>query len=369
VINPDDWQVEAVSTSRARATWHVQNPRVAKDFEVLRGQFADEFSVTDRSDDDRRWLVAARSDVQPSSVYLYDRDTTKLTFLYTTFPKLKDYEFAPMKPVSIKARDGLELVSYLTSPLRPKPGLLPLILLVHGGPWYRDTWRFDAWAQWLANRGYAVLQVNFRGSIGFGKKFVNAGNKEWGRKMQDDLTDAVAWAVANANIDPKRVGIMGASYGGYATLAGVTTTPDLYAAGVDIVGPSSLLTLIGSVPPYWKPMMALFTNRVGDPAKEQAMLQERSPLNHVQQIKTPLMIFQGANDPRVKQVEADQIVRAIRDRGGKVDYVVYPDEGHGFLRPPNMIDYIGRTEQFLATHLGGRAEPHSPTPGSTAMVK
>jgi dipeptidyl aminopeptidase/acylaminoacyl peptidase len=370
LIHPDDKVVEAVANERLRKKWTVLNKRVEKDFEILRQLGQDDFQVVSRTRDDQKWIVAVTKDVRGVVYYLYDRKAGKTDHLFDARPKLKDYQLAPMKPMTIKSRDGLELVSYLTVPLQAEAGKkLPMVLLVHGGPWWRDFWGYDPETQWLANRGYAVLQVNFRGSDGFGKKFLNAGNKEWGRKMQDDLTDAVGWAIDNANADPVKVGIMGGSYGGYATLAGVTFTPDLYAAAVDIVGPSNIITLLETVPPYWKPIMCIFKNRVGDKESEKKMLEERSPLNYADKIKTPLFIFQGANDPRVKQAESDRIVKAIRDRGGSVDYVVYTDEGHGFARPPNRMDYIGRTEQFLKEYLGGRSEPHKPPEGTTAQVK
>jgi len=369
LIHPDDKVVEAVANEYLRKKWTILNKRVAKDFEALKKLEGDDFEVVSRSDDDKTWIVAVTTDIRGVKYYSYDRSSAKTTHMFDARPKLKDYQLAPMKPVVIKSRDGLKLVSYLTAPLQAKPGKLPMILFVHGGPWARDSWQYSSYPQWLANRGYMVLQVNFRGSQGFGKKFLNAGNKEWGQKMQDDLTDAVKWAIANANVDPKKVGIMGGSYGGYAALAGVTFTPDLYAAAVDIVGPSNIITLLNSVPPYWKPMMAVFKTRVGDKVAEKEMLEKQSPLNFADKIKTPLFIFQGANDPRVKQAESDQIVKAIRERGGRVDYVVYADEGHGFARPPNRKDFVGRAEVFLAEQLGGRLEPHTPEEGNSAEIK
>ena len=368
LINEDDLVVEAVATERLRKTWKVLNDRVAKDLDILRKLSGDDFSVVSRSADDSKWVVAVEGDTTGVQYHIYNRKAGKTELLFDARPKLTRYTLAPMKPLEITARDGLKLVSYLTKPIGAK-GRLPMVLFVHGGPWGRDRWGYHRYAQWLANRGYAVLQVNFRGSAGFGKALLNAGNKEWGRKMQHDLTDAVKWAIESGEADPKQVGIMGGSDGGYAALAGVTFTPDLYEVAVDIVGPSNIITLLKSVPPYWKPLLAIFQFRVGDLEKDKAMLEDRSPLNHVDKIKTPLFIFQGANDPRVKQAESDQIVKAIRDRKGRVDYVVYTDEGHGFARPPNQLDFIGRAEQFLAEHLGGRTEPFSPIEGSSAQVK
>jgi dipeptidyl aminopeptidase/acylaminoacyl peptidase len=234
-----------------------------------------------------------------------------------------------------------------------------MVLNVHGGPWARDDWGFDAEHQLLANRGYAVLAVNFRGSTGFGKRFINAGNKEWAGKMHDDLIDAVKWAVDEKIADPRRVAIMGGSYGGYATLVGLTFTPQQFACGVDIVGPSNILTLLSTIPPYWQPMVQMFKDRVGDFGSREGkeFLTERSPLTHVEQIERPLLIAQGKNDPRVKQTEADQIVREMQDKKIPVTYVLYPDEGHGFARPQNRLSFNAVTEAFLAEHMGGRCEP------------
>jgi dipeptidyl aminopeptidase/acylaminoacyl peptidase len=236
---------------------------------------------------------------------------------------------------------------------------LPMVLVVHGGPWGRDAWGYDSLHQLLANRGYAVLSVNFRASTGFGKKFLNAGNREWAGRMHDDLLDAVNWAVAQQIADPKKVAIMGGSYGGYATLVGLTFTPDVFAAGVDIVGPSNLTTLLNTIPPYWKPQIELFATRVGDNRTEEGrkFLDSRSPLGRVDQISKPLLIGQGANDPRVKQAESDQIVKAMQSKNIPVTYALFPDEGHGFARPENNIAFMAIAESFLATHLGGRSEP------------
>jgi dipeptidyl aminopeptidase/acylaminoacyl peptidase len=278
-----------------------------------------------------------------------------------------------MKPVVIPARDGLKLNSYLTLPPGVPARKLPLVLLVHGGPWARDTWGYQPTPQWFANRGYACLQVNYRGSTGYGKRFLNAGNKQWGLKMHDDLIDAVNWAIAEGYADPKKVAIFGGSYGGYAALAGVTFTPETFACAVAIVGPSSIRTLLNTIPPYWKPMLAQFAVRVGDinhPA-DADLIRNASPLFKADRIVRPLLIGQGANDPRVKQAESEQIVDAIRKNRGSVTYVVYPDEGHGFARPENRIDFNARAEAFLAANLGGRTEPVAggKVAGSTAQVR
>jgi dipeptidyl aminopeptidase/acylaminoacyl peptidase len=271
---------------------------------------------------------------------------------------LAKYELAPMKPVTIKSRDGLELVCYLTLPLGVEAKKLPMVLFVHGGPWGRDVWGFNSEAQWLANRGYAVLQVNYRGSTSFGKKFLHAGDREWAGKMHDDLIDAVNWAIEEGIADPKQVAIFGGSYGGYAALVGATFTPDVFACAVDVVGPSNLVTLLKSIPPYWEPMKKLFAVRVGDPEKEEEFLKSRSPLFKADRIRIPMLIAQGKNDPRVKQAESEQIVAAIRKAGKPVEYMVFEDEGHGFARPENSLKFNAAAEAFLAKHLqGGRMEP------------
>jgi dipeptidyl aminopeptidase/acylaminoacyl peptidase len=271
-----------------------------------------------------------------------------------------------MHPVVITARDGLKLVCYLSLPPNTdadgdgKPSTpLPMVLDVHGGPWARESWGFSGETQWLCNRGYAVLSVNFRGSTGFGKEFVNAGNKEWAGKMHEDLLDAVDWAVAGGVAQKDKVAISGGSYGGYATLVGVTFTPDVFACGIDVVGPSNILTLLATIPPYWASGIQMFKDRVGDFTTEEGkkFLTERSPLTHVAKIKKPLLIGQGANDPRVKQSEADQIVKAMQEKKIPVTYVLYPDEGHGFARPQNRLSFNAVTEAFLAQYLGGRYQP------------
>jgi dienelactone hydrolase len=275
-----------------------------------------------------------------------------------------------MTAVRFKSSDGLEIPAYLTLPKGLPAKNLPAVIVPHGGPWYRDSWGYNSFAQFLANRGYAVLQPNFRGSTGYGKKFIDAGNKQWGDKMQDDVTWAAKYLVAQGIADPKRIGIMGGSYGGYATLAGVTFTPDVYAAAVDIVGPSKLTTLLESIPPYWESIRKLFYSRMGDPSTPEgrAQLERQSPLNHASKIKTPLLVIQGANDPRVNKREADQIVIALRDRNYPVEYLVAPDEGHGFARSINNMAMFATTEKFLAKHLGGRYQEQM-TPAIAQRLK
>jgi dipeptidyl aminopeptidase/acylaminoacyl peptidase len=358
IFNPITHEVEAVSFNRERVKWKALDSRIAEDLKVLEKGAPGEPSVVSRDRDLQTWVVAYSADTQPVNYYLYDRKTKKLTHLFSARPELEKYKLAPVKPVVIKSRDGLELVSYLTLPLGIEAKKLPLVLLVHGGPWARDSWGFDPQAQWLANRGYAVLQVNYRGSTGFGKKFLHAGDREWAAKMHDDLIDAVTWAVKEGIADEKRVAIYGGSYGGYAALVGATFTPDVFACAIDVVGPSNLVTLLRSIPPYWEPMKKLFAVRVGDVEKEEEFLKSRSPLFKADRIKIPLLIAQGANDPRVKQAESEQIVEAVRKAGKPVEYLLFPDEGHGFARPENRLKFYTAAEAFLAKHLGGgRAEP------------
>lgn len=312
--------------------------------------------------DEKLVLVTATADTEPGETYLFDREIKKLTFQYRVRERLPRKYLAEVKPVRYRSSDGLEIPAYLTLPKGVAPRGLPAVVLPHGGPWARDFWGYNGLAQFLANRGYAVLQPNFRGSTGYGKAFLNAGNRQWGEKMQDDVTWGVKYLVEQGIADPKRVAIMGGSYGGYATLAGVTFTPDLYAAAVDIVGPSNLLTLLASIPPYWEALRAVFHVRMGDPSTPQgkAQLERQSPLNHVDKIKTPLMIVQGANDPRVKKSESDQIVVALRDKGFPVEYLLADDEGHGFARPVNQMAMFAAVEKFLAKHLGGRYQADMP---------
>jgi dipeptidyl aminopeptidase/acylaminoacyl peptidase len=326
--------------------------------------------VPSRSLDEQVWLVNANSDTEPGATYLFDRRTHKLTFQFKLWGKLPREDLAEMKPVSYKSSDGLEIPAYLTLPKGVAAKGLPAIVIPHGGPWGRDVWGYNTLAQFFANRGYAVLMPNFRGSTGYGKKFLDAGNREWGRKMQDDVTWGVKYLVAQGIADPKRVGIVGGSYGGYATLAGVAFTPDVYAAAVDIVGPSNLITLLDSIPPYWEPIRKLFYERMGDPSTPngKAMLLAESPLTSADKIKTPLMVVQGANDPRVNRREAEQIVVALRDRGFPVEYLLAPDEGHGFLRPVNNLATFMAAEKFLAEHLGGRYQEGG-TPEVTQRLK
>ena len=374
LIHPTEKNVQAVSFNYDRQNWKVLDKSIQKDFDYLKTVADGEFNVQSRTLDDKAWIVSYMMDDGPVRYYRFDRPAGKAHFLFTNRKALEGLPLANMHPVVIKSRDGLDLVSYLTLPkgsasgekskdsrgAAPRPrNPLPTVLLVHGGPWGRDQWGLNGMHQWLANRGYAVLSVNFRGSTGFGKKFVNAGNKEWAGKMHDDLIDAVNWAVKQGIADKNKVGIMGGSYGGFATLVGLTFTPDTFACGVDIVGPSRIVTLFETIPPYWIAGLNMFKQRVGDHTTDEGrkFLDSRSPLTRVDRIKKPLLIGQGANDPRVKQSESDQIVKAMKEKNLPVVYVLYKDEGHGFVRPQNRLSFNAVTEQFLAEHLGGRAEP------------
>lgn len=324
-----------------------------------------EINFQSSTKDEQKWIVVSYSDIDPGTVWLYDRKTKGLSTLYVVREKIPRDAMSEMKPIRYKSSDGLEIPAYLTLPKGLEAKNLPLIVFPHGGPWARDSWGFSNFAQLLANRGYAVLQPNFRASTGYGKKFLNAGNKQWGDLMQDDITWGVKHLVSQGIVDAKKVGIMGGSYGGYATLAGVTFTPDVYSAAVAIVAPSNLNTLLGSIPPYWEAGRKIFHERMGNPNTPdgKAQLDRQSPLNSVDKIKTPLMIVQGANDPRVKKAEADQIVVALRERNYPVEYLLAPDEGHGFARPVNNLAMVMSVEKFLAKHLGGRFQD-----GGTAEV-
>lgn len=341
------------------------------DYKWLQSQLpGKEISAVSRTLDEQVWLVTAYSDTEPGETYLFDRKTHKLTLQFKVRERLPRESLAAMKAVHYKSSDGLEIPAYLTLPKGVAAKNLPAIIIPHGGPWARDSWGYNPLAQFFANRGYAVLMPNFRGSTGYGKKFLDAGNLEWGRKMQDDVTWGEKYLIAEGIADPKHIGIMGGSYGGYATLAGVAFTPDIYAAAVDIVGPSNLITLLESIPPYWEAGRKLFQERMGDPNTPEGkkLLTERSPLNSADKIKTPLLVVQGANDPRVNKREADQIVIALRDRGFPVEYIVAPDEGHGFARPVNNMALYMQAEKFLAKYLGGRYQDGG-TPETVARLK
>jgi len=346
-----------VAFQRERLQWQPLDPGAADDLAALQALDQGDLRPLSRDREEGTWVVAYDHADGPARFYSFDRGTGRGTFLFADRPALADAVLAPMEPFSFTSRDGLRIHGYLTFPAGVSRQSMPTVLDVHGGPWTRDTWGFDPEAQWLANRGYLCVQVNFRGSTGYGKAFANAGNREWGARMHDDLVDAVDWVISQGYADPARVGIYGGSYGGYAALIGATFTPDLFRCAVDIVGPSNLSTLIRTVPAYWKPVIAEFHTRVGDPDTEPDFLWSRSPLSRVEAIRTPLLIAQGANDPRVKQAESEQIVTALREKGIPHEYLLFPDEGHGFAKPENRLRFYAAAERFLASHLGGRFEP------------
>ncbi|MEA3282784.1 MAG: S9 family peptidase [Euryarchaeota archaeon] len=379
MIHPTEKIVQAVAFTYERKHWQIIDESIAGDLTYLETVADGDVEVVSRTLDDNYWIVAYVADDGPVQYYRYDREEKSAEFLFTQHKELEGLALAKMHPAVIESRDGLDLVSYYTLPIGSDSDSdgcpdepLPMVLFVHGGPWARDNWGYNSVHQWLANRGYAVLSINFRSSTGFGKEFTNAGNLEWGGKMHDDLIDAVNWAVQEGIADPDRVAIMGGSYGGYATLWGMTNTPDTFACGVDLVGPSNLTTLLETIPSYWQPQIELLATRVGDhrTAEGRAFLTKRSPLSYTDRIEKPLLIGQGANDPRVKQAESDQIAQAMQDANIPVTYLLYPDEGHGFARPENRLSFYAVTDAFLAEHLGGRYEPIGDDfEGSSIIVK
>jgi len=366
LVNPDTFEIEAVGIYRARMEWTVLADAVKADFDALGKLDQGDFGVSSRDSADKTWIVHFIKDNGPVSYYSYDRATKAGTFLFDHRPALKEYALSPMEPISFASRDGLTLNGYATFPNAGKARKnLPMVVNVHGGPWARDGWGYNPEAQWLANRGYVCLQVNFRGSTGYGKEFLNAGNKEWGGKMHDDVIDAVNWAVKQGMADPKRVAIFGASYGGYESLVGATFTPDVFTCAVSAMGPSNLMTFIESVPPYWTTLLDVMYTRIGNPMTEKELLESRSPLFKVDAIKIPMLVAQGANDPRVKQAESEQIVKAMKDKGIAVEYLLFPDEGHGFAKPENHLKFYGAAEKLLSQYLGGRYEEGAAATGTT----
>jgi dipeptidyl aminopeptidase/acylaminoacyl peptidase len=356
LIHPDSYEIQAVGFVKERLHWQIIDSSIAEDFERISNLDDGDFVVYDRDNADDTWLVGFTKDNGPIAFYAYDRNKKVGTFLFHNRPNLAKYTLARMEPFSFKSRDGLIIHGYITFPPGKERRNLPMVVNVHGGPWYRDSWGYDPEAQWLANRGYICLQVNFRGSTGYGKDFLNAGNKEWGGKMHSDIVDAVKWAIEKGYVDSTRIAIYGASYGGYEALVGATFTPDLFCCAVDVVGPSNLLTWINSIPPYWATYRRILYKRIGDPEKESDFLISRSPLFKVDQIKIPILIAQGANDPRVPRSEAEQIVNALKEKGIGYEYLLFPDEGHGFVKPENRLKFYKVCEKFLAKHLGGRYE-------------
>ncbi len=368
IIHPTQRHIQAVSFYKDKLEWQVLDEKIAADFEALARVRSGELELISRDLEDRNWVVAYKTDDGPTYYYLYERSSKSSSLLFKNRPELEDLPLTTMQPISYQARDGLTIHGYLSLPRNIEPPF-PTVILVHGGPWARDNWGYDSRVQWLTNRGYAVLQPNFRGSTGYGKAFLNGGNRQWAAAMHDDLIDGVNWLVEQEISDRSKVGIMGASYGGYATLVGLTFTPDVFACGIDLVGPSNIVTLYKSIPPYWKPIMAIWQYRVGDLATEEEFLQSISPLFLADKIKKPLLIGQGANDPRVKQAESEQIVEALREAGKPVQYVLYNDEGHGLARPENRLHFYAVAEEFLAQHLGGRWEAAGEIKGHSGTIK
>ena len=364
--DPVTGEVLAYSTNYLRNDWTAVDPATQTSFDFLKSKLKGDWGVQDSTEDGSKWIVWNDPLIAPSATYVFDRKAGTLTKFYTTRPELEGAPLQPMYAREIAARDGLTLPTYITLP----PGSdgnadgvpdapVPLVMLVHGGPWARDSYGYNSYHQWLANRGYAVMSVNYRSSTGFGKAFLNAGNLKWRTAMQDDLADALEWAIDKRITRRDKAAIMGGSYGGYAVLANLAFYPDRFACGVDIVGPSNLETLLKTIPPYWEPIVRQFHDRMGNPTTPEglALLKEASPLYAADKISKPLLIGQGANDPRVNKAESDQIVNAMEKAGIPVTYVLFPDEGHGFHEPANNIAFNAVAENFLAPCLGGRAEP------------
>jgi dipeptidyl aminopeptidase/acylaminoacyl peptidase len=353
ILNPETREVEAVVVYRDRLEYEVLDDAVRGDIEGLQQLHDGELLISDRNDDDTTWLAAFDTDSGPMKYYTWDRAAKSATFLFDHRPELNNYPLVPMEHFTFNSRDGLTIHGYLSFPASGERTDLPAVLVVHGGPWARDGWGLDTEAQWLANRGYLCVNVNFRGSSGYGKNFLNAGDREWGAKMHDDLLDAVEHLVAQGIVDRRRIAIYGGSYGGYAALVGAAFTPDVFKCAISMVGPSNLNTLLASFPEYWKPMIAMWHKRVGE---DSDFLWSRSPLSKVDDIRIPILIAQGENDPRVKRTESEQIVAAMKERGIDYEYAMYENEGHGLAKPENRLDFYHRADRFLAKHLGGRSE-------------
>ena len=356
VLHPDTRQPQIVLVLKDRMEYLVLDPSVADDLKAIRALHPGDPAISGRDDADATWLIAFNVDAGSVTYFTYDRAAKTGKLLFEARPELSEYTLAAMEPFSFAARDGLTIHGYLTFPPGADRSSLPAVLNVHGGPQVRDAWGYDPEAQWFANRGYLCVQVNYRGSTGYGKSFVTAGDREWGAKMHDDLIDAVSYIVDRGWADASRVAIYGGSYGGYAALVGAAFTPDVFCCAVDIVGPSNLKTLLETIPPYWAPMIAQLYRRVGNPETDEEFLWSRSPLSRAHDIRIPLLIAQGANDPRVKQAESEQIVAAQKDAGIDYEYMLFPDEGHGFAKPENRIKFYTAAERFLARYLGGRFE-------------
>lgn len=366
VSHPATGKAQAAKFHYLHPFYRFLDSEIKADFQYLDSISSGSVSINSRSLDDQIWIVEYERENGPKKYFIYERVQHKAKFLFSNIASVETTGPTKMHPVEIKTRDNLTMASYLTLPPqfdrhsegRPETPL-PLVLLVHGGPWARVFWGYNARHQWLADRGYAALSVNYRGSSGFGKEFLNAGNHQWGKKMNDDLLDAVDWAISNGVADPDRIGLMGQSYGGYATLMAMSLFPNRFACGVDIVGPSDLMSFLNSIPEYWKPELSLFTKRIGDPTTPQGQkeLKRVSPVSHLHQLKKPLLVGQGARDPRVKKEESDRIVETLSRKKVPIVYAVFPDEGHHFVNAKNRIAFYAAAEAFFATWLGGECEP------------
>lgn len=367
-VNPKTYALEAVGVEREHLEWVAIDQELESEFRFLSDALKTPFDIVSNDQENDHWIISALSDQRTTDLYIYHRQTKELEFLFNTQPSLGKYALSAMTPISFQARDGMQLYGYLTLPTILVSRSLPLVLYVHGGPWTRDKWGFNPTIQWLANRGYAVLQINYRGSAGYGKNYLHAGDREWGGKMQTDLLDGKQWAISQGIANPKKVAIFGGSYGGYATLAGLAFTPDEFCCGIDVVGPSNLITLLQAFPPYWSVGKIWYSNCVGS-LDDPDFLRKCSPLFKAHQIKKPLLIAQGANDPRVKQAESDQIVQAMRSKGLPVQYLLFADEGHGFKRPANRLKFHAAAEKFLAKYLGGRVEKPSKQENWESLMK
>lgn len=354
LLNPDTYEVQAVSFTKERNEWVVLDEKLKDDFKNVSMLAEGDYFIYDRDNEDKNWLIGVTVDNGPVSFYFYSRDKKEGKLLFYNKPDLKNYKMSIMEPISLNSRDGLTINGYITYPKGGERKKLPIVLNVHGGPWVRDTWGYNPEAQWLADRGYVCVQVNYRGSSGYGKEFLNAGNKEWGGKMHDDLVDTVNWLIKQEIADPDKICIYGGSYGGYAALVGAAFTPDVFSCAVSIVGPSNLITFIETIPPYWSTFRSIMYKKVGNPETEEAFLKSRSPLFKVQNIKIPMLIAQGANDPRVNKDESEQIVAEMKRRNIDHKYLLFADEGHGFAKPENRLKFYEEAEKFLAKHLGGR---------------
>lgn len=365
--HPQTRALQAAQFTRARSEWVPLDKSLTADFNVLRKVRDGDFNVLNRDQKNRTWVVSYVVDDGPVYYYVYDQPTRKTTLLFSDRPALEKYKLAKMTPFSFQARDGMTIHGYLTLPVGVEPKKLATVMFVHGGPWLRDTWGFHLIAQWLANRGYAVLQINFRGSSGYGKNFRNAGDREWAGKMHNDLVDGKNWAIKMGYTDPQKVGIMGGSYGAYAALVALTFTPDEFACGIAASGPSNLVTLLKTIPPYWS--KSEWYKRVGNPETDAEFLNSRSPLYKVDRITKPLLIIHGTNDPRVPVAESNQIVDTMRKANKAVEYLLYTNEGHGITQTPNVLHLFTKAEQFLANYLGGRVEPEGEIKGNTYVER